>query len=107
MHVLLRYYESPGNRKEKTKEALETMGVSILLGGLSTFLGTLPLAISASSAFMTVFWAFLCLVMLGCGHGLVLLPVLLSLFGPEDQPLKEGPSSQEEIAPQVVAEVYA
>jgi Niemann-Pick C1 protein len=84
MHVLLRYYESPGNRKEKTVEMLRTMGASILIAGISTFLGTLPLAFSTSEIFTTVFYAFLGLVTVGCGHGLILLPVVLSIIGPED-----------------------
>jgi predicted RND superfamily exporter protein len=40
MHVLLRYYESSGNRNGKSVERLRTMGSSILVGGISTFLGT-------------------------------------------------------------------
>jgi len=95
MHVLLRYYECPGNRREKVVEMLRTMGSSILIGGVSTFLGTLPLAFSTSTIFYTIFIAFVGLVTLGIGHGLILLPVLLSLFGPEDQivaPSTEAPA---------------
>jgi predicted RND superfamily exporter protein len=45
MHVLLRYYEINGDRETKTKEMLRTMGSSVLiLGGISTFLGVVPLA---------------------------------------------------------------
>jgi predicted RND superfamily exporter protein len=90
MHVLLRYYESSGNRKEKAVEMLRTMGSSILVGGISTFLGTLPLAFSSSDIFTTIFIAFLGLVTLGCGHSLILLPVILSTIGPEDQITKKG-----------------
>jgi Niemann-Pick C1 protein len=61
------------------------MGSSILIGGISTFLGTLPLAFSSSEIFTTIFTAFLGLVTLGCGHGLILLPVILSTIGPEDE----------------------
>jgi Niemann-Pick C1 protein len=85
MHVLLRYYESAGNRKEKTVEMLKTMGSSILIGGISTFLGILPLAFSSSEIFTTIFLTFLGLVTLGCGHGLILVPVILSTIGPEDE----------------------
>jgi len=84
MHVLLRFYECPGDRHQKTVETLKTMGSSVLIGGVSTFLGTLPLAFSTSTIFYTIFIAFVGLVTLGIGHGLILLPVLLSIFGPED-----------------------
>jgi len=85
MHCLLRFYESAGDRREKTIEMLRTMGASILVGGVSTFLGILPLAFSTSNIFYTIFVAFIGLVTLGMGHGLIVLPVILSTFGPEDQ----------------------
>lgn len=83
MHVILRYYESEcTTREEKVKETLETMGASILVGGLSTFLGVIPLAFSTSVILRTVFTAFFAMVTLGLTHGLILLPVVLSLLGP-------------------------
>lgn len=85
MHILFRFYELPGTRDEKVVEMLRTMGSSILLGGTTTFLGTIPLMFSSSDVFETVFFTFLGIVTLGMGHGLILVPVLLSLFGPEVQ----------------------
>lgn len=90
LHVLLRYYECPGNRREKTIAMLKSMGVSILTGGISTFLGTMPLAFSISTIFQTIFIAFLGLSTLGVGHGLILLPVVLSIVGPEDQVVRSA-----------------
>jgi len=90
MHTLLRYYESPGNREEKVLDMLSTMGASILTGAVSTFLGTAALAFSSSKLFFTIFVAFVGMVILGSAHGLILLPVLLSMFGPEDQSRQEG-----------------
>lgn len=85
MHILFRFYEVPGNRQEKTVEMLRSMGSSILLGGATTFLGILPLMVSTTQIFATVFFTFLGIVVLGMSHGLILLPVVLSLWGPNDQ----------------------
>ena len=104
MHVLIRFYESHGNRREKTVATLRTMGASILIGGISTFLGTLHLVFSTSEIIVTIFYTFFGLTTLGCGHGLILLPVILSLVGPEDEVrprrrLEEQETSDTEPAP--------
>jgi len=84
MHILLRYYESRPDqtREDRVKETLQTMGVSIMVGGLTTFLGVLPLIFSSVNIFSTVFYAFFAMVTLGVSHGLILLPVILSYVGP-------------------------
>merc|ERR1712194_756901 len=84
MHVLLKYYEtSPTkSRDDRVKETLETMGASILLGGFTTFLGVIPLVFSSTKIFFTVFLAFFAMILLGVTHGLIFLPVVLSLVGP-------------------------
>lgn len=88
VHVLLRYYESKETTREaKVKDTLQTMGASILVGGLSTSLGVLPLALSTSSILGTVFISFFAMIALGVSHGLVFLPVLLSVCGPTSSPL--------------------
>jgi predicted RND superfamily exporter protein len=84
IHMLLRYHECPGETREaKVKEALKTMGTSVLVGGLSTMLGVLPLAFSTSDLMRTVFVAFMGMVVIGISHGLIVLPVVLSIIGPE------------------------
>lgn len=83
MHVLIRYYEVPAtSRDEKVKQTLRTIGVPVLIGSLSTFLGALPLAFGGSEVMKTVFVSFFAMVTLGCAHGLILLPVVLSIIGP-------------------------
>jgi len=84
MHILLRYYESTkSTRQEKVVDTLESMGSSILIGGLSTCLGVAPLALASSGIIRTVFTMFIAMVTLGLSHGLILLPVILSYVGPE------------------------
>lgn len=85
MHVLLRYYESTEKTREgKTRDALESMGSSLLLGGLSTFLGIMPLAFSTSQLLRSVFISYAGMIGIGLTHGLVVLPVILSLVGTTD-----------------------
>jgi len=89
MHILLRYYELPGTRQERVVETLRTMGSSVLLGGITTFLGTVPLSFSVSHIFYTVFVSFVAIVGLGITHGLILLPVILASIGTQDQSLAD------------------
>jgi Niemann-Pick C1 protein len=85
IHILLSYFESgKTSRVEKVKDTLRTMGASVFMGGLTTFLGVLPLAFSKTGLFEVVFFTFIGLVLLGVTHGLIVLPVLLSIFGPEE-----------------------
>jgi len=82
-HILLRYYESKEfSREEKVKDTLQTIGSSVLIGGISTFLGVIPLAFSVSDIFFTIFITFLGVVTIGITHGLIFIPVVLSICGP-------------------------
>ena len=47
------------SRDERVKETLNTMCVSILLGGVTTFIAVIPASASSGYLFMTVFKAFL------------------------------------------------
>ena len=66
---------------DRILDALSTVGWSILMGGLSTFLGILALAFSSSDIFQIFFRMFLGIAVFGLFDGLVLLPVLVSLLG--------------------------
>jgi len=93
MHILLRYHESKYRTREgRVKDTLETMGSSILLGGLSTFLGVIPLAFSTSTILRTVFTSLFSMVILGIAHGLILLPVVLAVIGPQSHTREEVPT---------------
>jgi len=94
MHVLVRYYETSGNRKERVVETMSTMGASVLSCGVSTFLGTMPLAFTSSEIFRIVFISFFSLVVLGVAHGLIVVPVILSFVGPENKSSKAVKSEE-------------
>ena len=81
-----------GNSKDdRATEALADIGSSVLNGALSTFLAVAVLLFSTSYVFKTLSTQFALTVGLGVLHGLVLLPVLLSLFGPA--PFASGKSA--------------
>ncbi|CAB9521722.1 Pick C1-like protein 1 [Seminavis robusta] len=83
LHIMLRYVESSSaSRDDRVKETLETMGSSILLGGASTLLGISMLGFGTSTIMRAVFISLCSMVLLAVAHGLILLPVLLSLVGP-------------------------
>ena len=83
MHILMRYYESKGTRRERVKETMSTLGSSVFLGAASTFLGLLALAFSTSDVLRQIFVSVIGLISFGVLNGLVFLPVVLSLVGPE------------------------
>jgi len=95
IHILLRYYEShEATREEKVKDTLRSIGAAVFSGGMSTFLGVVPLAFSTSAVLRTVFFCFLSMVSLGLANGLILLPVILSIIGPTSGPHSAAPSKK-------------
>ena len=81
-----------GNSKDdRATEALADIGASVLNGALSTFLAVAVLLFSKSYVFKTLSIQFALTVGLGVMHGLILLPVLLSLLGPRPFSSAEEP----------------
>ncbi|TRY86523.1 hypothetical protein DNTS_010143 [Danionella cerebrum] len=77
VHVALAFLTAIGDRNKRAVLALEHMFAPVLDGAFSTLLGVLMLA--GSEYFFAV---LAILTVLGVLNGLVLLPVLLSYFGP-------------------------
>lgn len=73
------------SNKSRTKRAVDTIthiGAAVLNGGFSTILGLAMLAGSDAYVFKAFFKIFLLVVLFGLFHGIVFLPVVLSIFGP-------------------------
>lgn len=73
---------SQGNRDRRTQETVLHIGAAVLYGGGSTILSLAMLSGSEAYTYRTFFKIFLLVILLGLFHGLVLLPVILSLVGP-------------------------
>ncbi|XP_036847062.2 protein patched homolog 1 isoform X3 [Manis javanica] len=83
VHVALAFLTAIGDENRRAVLALEHMFAPVLDGAVSTLLGVLMLAGSEFDFIVRYFFAVLAiLTTLGVLNGLVLLPVLLSLFGP-------------------------
>lgn len=82
-HICYTYMSSKANTPdERVKEALYSLGLPILQGSISTLLGSIALIIANSYIFLVFFKMIFLVIFFGAMHGLFLLPVLLSLFGP-------------------------
>lgn len=68
--------------EDRVSDSLYALGLPIAQGAISTILGVIGLALAPSYIFITFFKTVFLVIVLGAWHGLVVLPVLLSLFGP-------------------------
>ncbi|MEW5314765.1 MAG: hypothetical protein WDW38_006235 [Sanguina aurantia] len=84
VHILHAFCVASGGRPARASAALCSMGASVLSGiTLTKMVGVAVLAGAATQIFEVYYFRlYLALVILGAAHGLVLLPVCLSLAGP-------------------------
>jgi len=81
-HISYHYLDSEGPPDEKVKNSLYGLGLPIVQGAISTILGVIGLMLAPSYIFITFFKMVFLVILLGAVHGIFLLPVLLSIFGP-------------------------
>ena len=82
IHIAHAYITSSANSKEKkVKKVISEEGPAVFNGGFSTFLAFAILVFADSFAFTVFFKVFFLISVFGLYHGLVFLPVFLSIFG--------------------------
>ena len=96
-HIGHAFMTMTGSRNKRVRAALTEVGTTVFNGGFSTFLAFVPLGFSVSFVFWTFFQIFFLVSMFGLFHGLIYLPVVLSLFGPSPYPSKTEAKNGNEI----------
>lgn len=81
-HICYAYMSSKLKKAEdRVKACLYSLGLPVVQGAVSTILGLLALLFAGTYIFLVFFKMVFLVIFLGALHGLLLLPVLLSLFG--------------------------
>ncbi|XP_045836149.1 protein patched homolog 2 isoform X2 [Meles meles] len=100
VHVALGFLTTQGSRNLRAACALEHTLAPVTDGAVSTLLGLLMLAGSNFDFIIRYFFVVLTvLTLLGLLHGLVLLPVLLSILGPPPEVVQMYKESPEVLSP--------
>ena len=100
VHITHRFLYEEGTHNERTVATVQNIGPAVFNGGFSTFLAFILLAGSRSHVFSSFFKIFFLVVTFGLFHGLIFLPVILSLIGPSSYFTKATVKSTLEVTQQ-------
>ncbi|KAH0552327.1 patched domain-containing protein 3 [Cotesia glomerata] len=82
-HICYAYMSSKKTHPDdRVRDCLYSLGLPIVQGALSTILGLVALLLAGTYIFLVFFKMVFLVIFFGALHGIFLLPVLLSIFGP-------------------------
>lgn len=81
-HIAHSFLVLEGSKRERARGALRHIGGEVIDGAFTTGLSIAVMGFAEHYVFKAFFKTFLTIVVAGLWHGLVLLPVVLSLIGP-------------------------
>jgi len=82
-HIGHNFMTKQGTNAERVILTMGDVGSAVLNGGVSTFLAVMLLAGSKSYVFRVLFVSFFLTVVVGLFHGMIVLPAMLALAGPQ------------------------
>lgn len=83
-HIARAFMLERGTRAQRAAAAVNTLGSATVNGALTTFLGIMPIALSYYTYFVNYFFLQYVVILAVClFQGVVVLPVVLSLVGPD------------------------